>query len=326
MLGRSRTPGSSRCASCWASFPKVSPPCSGPGTIDDVPRAAAMRQRAWPDLDHQRRGDAPLPRERPAPRGARVVCVRGRPARSSAGRRRSRMAAPSPITAASRSPSSPPGAGGNRLGARGGGRAPSRRARDHDDTCRLARRARRPRAWGRLGFSIVGASSTSAVDPRGVEPLPIPDGVRLVPFGELDDPRPVYELDLEVTRDIPHEVFRRRHSRGVDARVLAHSVHRSDASLAAYVDGELAALTMIRIDRPTGRAQNNLAGTRRRYRGRGLATLVKSHSLRRAAELGVTIAITDNDETNAAMLAVNRKLGYRPFARRLEWERVTDAS
>ena len=80
---------------------------------------------------------------------------------------------------------------------------------------------------------------------------------------------------------------------------------------------------MIRIDRASGRAQNNLAGTRREFRGRGLATLLKSHSLRRAAELGATIAITDNEEENAPMLTVNTKLGYRPFARRLTWERTT---
>ena len=90
----------------------------------------------------------------------------------------------------------------------------------------------------------------------------------------------------------------------------------------ALVDGQLAGLTMIRIDRPSGRAQNNLCGVRRPYRGRGLALLLKSHSLRRAAELGATIALTDNDETNAPMLAVNKRLGYGPFARRLEWERA----
>ncbi len=94
-----------------------------------------------------------------------------------------------------------------------------------------------------------------------------------------------------------------------------------DASLVAFVEDDLAAMTMIRVDRPSGRAQNNLAGTLPRYRGRGLATLLKSHSLRRAAELGATIATTDNDESNAPMLAVNEKLGYRPFARRLQWER-----
>ena len=94
--------------------------------------------------------------------------------------------------------------------------------------------------------------------------------------------------------------------------------------MAAFVDGRLAAITLIRIDRPSGRAQNNLAGTLREFRGRGLATLLKSHSLRRAAELGVTIAITDNEEANAPMLAVNLRLGYRPFARRLTWERVVE--
>ncbi len=88
------------------------------------------------------------------------------------------------------------------------------------------------------------------------------------------------------------------------------------------MDGELAAVTMIRVDRPSGRAKNNLAGVRAPYRGRGLATVIKSHSLRRAAELGATIALTDNDETNAPMLAVNTRLGYRPYARRLEWERA----
>jgi GNAT superfamily N-acetyltransferase len=98
-----------------------------------------------------------------------------------------------------------------------------------------------------------------------------------------------------------------------------------EASLVALVDGELAGITMIRVDRPSGRAQNNLCGVRRRYRGRGLALLLKSHSLRRAAELGATIVLTDNDETNAPMLAVNTRLGYRPYARRLEWERVKPA-
>src|SRR3954467_5626557 len=83
-----------------------------------------------------------------------------------------------------------------------------------------------------------------------------------------------------------------------------------DGSLVAYVDGELAALTMLRVDRPTHRAQNNLPGDRRAYRGRGLARLPKSHSLHRAAEAGATIAFTANDETNAPKLAVNRELGY----------------
>jgi hypothetical protein len=56
------------------------------------------------------------------------------------------------------------------------------------------------------------------------------------------------------------------------------------------------------------------------------ALLLESHSRRRAAELGATIALTDNDETNAPMLAVNQRLGYRPFTHRLEWERAAATS
>ena len=93
----------------------------------------------------------------------------------------------------------------------------------------------------------------------------------------------------------------------------------------AFVEDELAALTMIRIDVPSGRAQNNVTGTRKAFRGHGLARLLNTHSLHIAGKRGATIAITDNDESNAPMLAVNTKLGYRPFARRLEWERVRPA-
>ena len=182
--------------------------------------------------------------------------------------------------------------------------------------------AARALATGR-GFHEVGSASVSAVDPSTVEPLPVPDGVRLVPFAELDDPEPVWALDMEVSQDIPNETFESVPLDEWTSEYWRSPIVDDDASLAAFVDGRLAALTMIRIDRASGRAQNNLAGTRREFRGRGLATLLKSHSLRRAAELGATIVITDNEEENAPMLAVNTKLGYRSFARRLTWERTT---
>ena len=182
--------------------------------------------------------------------------------------------------------------------------------------------AARALAEGR-GFVETGSSSVSAVDPGTVEPLPLPTGVTIVPFAELEDPEPIWALDLEVSRDIPNEEFVNVPLDEWVREFWRAPVVDDDASLAAFVDGQLAGITMIRIDRSSGRAQNNLAGVLRPYRGRGLATLLKSHSLARAAELGATIAITNNEERNAPMLAVNTRLGYRPFARRLEWERVT---
>ena len=41
-------------------------------------------------------------------------------------------------------------------------------------------------------------------------------------------------------------------------------VINQDASLVAFVGDDLAALTMIRIDEASGRAQNNVTGTRER--------------------------------------------------------------
>ena len=62
-----------------------------------------------------------------------------------------------------------------------------------------------------------------------------------------------------------------------------------------------------------------MTGTRRAYRGRGLALAVKLASIEWAAANGITRMLTFNDATNAPMLAVNRRLGYEPIGRRVEW-------
>jgi len=177
------------------------------------------------------------------------------------------------------------------------------------------------------GFEEIGASSVSAVDPRTVAPLPVPDDVTFVPLAELDDPEPIWALDLIVSRDIPN-------NGPLEALTLEDWVREywrsptveDDASLAAVVDDTIVAVTFISVDRPSGRAQNALTGTLPAHRGRGLAGLLKSHSLHRAAALGATVALTDNDEANAPMLAVNARLGYRVFARRLSWRRSPPTS
>ena len=108
--------------------------------------------------------------------------------------------------------------------------------------------AARALATGR-GFQEVGSASVSAVDPSTVEPLPVPDGVRLVPFAELDDPEPIWALDMEVSQDIPNETFESVPLDEWTSEYWRSPIVDDDASLAAFVDGRLAAITMIRIDR-----------------------------------------------------------------------------
>jgi RimJ/RimL family protein N-acetyltransferase len=62
-------------------------------------------------------------------------------------------------------------------------------------------------------------------------------------------------------------------------------------------------------------------GTMPGYRGRGLALAVKLGSIHWAAERGVTSMVTRNDDVNAPMLAINRRLGYRPSGRTFDYTR-----
>jgi len=297
------------------------------GTLDDIPRAAALRQRAWPESIVTEEGMRHW--------------LTGVPARAELalfaweqdGELRGWA------TAARNWWSAEPDGGilsltvdephrGERIGTALAEQADEHLARLGVRTTRagsLDEPGARALAASR-GFTELAAATVSGVDPRTVDPRPVPADVELVPLAGIDDPEPIYALDIEVSRDIPNEDVDAIELEEWKATFWTSPLVDDEASLVALVDGQVAGMTVIRVDRPSGRAQNNLCGVRRQYRGRGLALLLKSHSLRRAAELGATIALTDNDETNAPMLAVNRRLGYAPFARRLEWERVSPTS
>lgn len=293
------------------------------GTLDDVPRAAAMRQRAWPESIITEEGMRHVLAAVPARAEQAMFAFEERGeilGWATSGRSWWHPDPDAGILSISVDPS--------RRG-EGIGSALAEAADDHlrrlSVRTTLSRSLDEPAARAlarRRGFAQVATMTVSGVDPRTVEPRPVPVGVELVALADLDDPVPVYELDLEVSRDIPNEEYDAISLEDWAAEFWRTPMVDADASLVALVEGDLAGVTMIRVDRPSGRAQNNLCGVRRPHRGRGLALLLKSHSLRRAAELGATIALTDNDETNAPMLAVNARLGYRPYARRLSWERT----
>jgi GNAT superfamily N-acetyltransferase len=166
------------------------------------------------------------------------------------------------------------------------------------------------------GFEVTFVQRMSALDLRTLGPPPEPPPeVGLTPYALIDDPRPVYELEVEALRDVPVD-------QPLDdvrwedwlGRWWHHPELDRNASLLALVEGEPAAFTTLLTDPESRRAATAMTGTARRFRGRGLAVLVKHHALARAAAGGIETAVTENDERNAPMLRVNEQLGYRPTA------------
>lgn len=154
---------------------------------------------------------------------------------------------------------------------------------------------------------------TTAELPPLPEPGALPAGVEVRTVAELADRvTEFYEADVETTADEPGDLA--GHQIDLDQWRSLYWEHPDldrELSIAVLVDGAIAAYTVVHTDR-RDRYQSGMTGTRRGYRGRGLATLAKTASLHRARAAGFRTAFTGNDTDNQPMLAINRRFGYRP--------------
>jgi len=170
------------------------------------------------------------------------------------------------------------------------------------------------------GWREVRAETESILDPRTAREQP-PADVDLRPMPEVD-PRLVWRVDAEATLDVPQtETVDDIPYDEWEEHVLRHPLFEPEGSFVAVVDGVVAAVSLLVADRESGRGTNMFTGTLRKYRGRGLARAVKLATTHWAAANGITQITTTNDETSAPMLAVNRRLGYKPGGRRVEYLR-----
>lgn len=95
---------------------------------------------------------------------------------------------------------------------------------------------------------------------------------------------------------------------------LAHPLCLPEGMLLAVTGaGEVAGLTELWLDpAEPERLHTGLTGTARAWRGRGVATALKRAALEVARARDTREIWTQNDLTNAPMLAVNARLGFRP--------------
>jgi mycothiol synthase len=118
-----------------------------------------------------------------------------------------------------------------------------------------------------------------------------------------DDPDDGGAWTPEIVRDLEASVARR----GRQVRL----------TVALDARAEVVAFTELRVSPDPGAvARTEDTAVRADHRGRGLATWIKRESLRllRADRPDIRLVSTTNAESNAPMLAVNRKLGFAPVA------------
>ena len=169
-------------------------------------------------------------------------------------------------------------------------------------------------AFGR-GFREIGREFPVVLDLREApDSLAFaPDGVQIASLAARPDlARAAWEVEAEAAPDIPTEggmeawPFDRWQS-----SVLEAPSALPEAAFVAVVDGEVVGSAVL-FGMTKGAAEHGLTAVRRAWRGRGIATALKSAQIAWAKTAGYEELHTSNDETNVAMRGINARLGYKP--------------
>jgi GNAT superfamily N-acetyltransferase len=169
------------------------------------------------------------------------------------------------------------------------------------------------RAWlERRGFRLIDTLEQIVLDVHDAPPAePLPDGVELTTYLERPDlGRALHAIVEEGLQDIPGglaELGFPYESWLADRDVPSR---RPEFLHIALVDGEPAGYASLNLYGDA--AFNGFTVVARRFRRRGLARVLKLAQIEDARRAGIKRLITQSNEDNAAMRALNAELGYRP--------------
>jgi GNAT superfamily N-acetyltransferase len=180
----------------------------------------------------------------------------------------------------------------------------------------------------RRGFRSGLAVTYSVLDPRRADTSELPqrtaDGFCLAPLAQLlDRPRELFDLYAATELDMPgdHLLSEDEYDQWRAETLDYRDLNRDASHVVLAPDGRPVSFAWLLVDPAQGRAENEMTGTLRAFRRRGFARLAKLATIRWAAENGVTAILTSNHDENAAMLGLNRSLGYRPFVTSVDFSR-----
>ena len=149
-------------------------------------------------------------------------------------------------------------------------------------------------------------------------------GVQLVPYATLAKEhggtpesteafqRSLYAVICEASLDIPSaEPVHNPPFEAIRGMYFGEKSFDFDSSILAMRDGKPVGSTITTLN-DAGVAYTVHTGMLRAERGKGIATALKLRALRALRAKGVTLYGTTNDEANAPMRGINRRLGYEP--------------
>jgi GNAT superfamily N-acetyltransferase len=187
--------------------------------------------------------------------------------------------------------------------------------------CFLLHRGFRPGRRGELLALDVAAADLS--ERERLEAVKQAEGFRLVPLSTVADrPEALHTLDAEAIADIP-ETFAEDDVRLEDwlLEALGHPQLTRDGSFVILAGERPVAHAFLHLDEEHRLAANEMTGTAREFRRRGLARLAKLATIRWAREHGIRTLRTETDEENAGMRRLNASLGYRRIGTETEFLR-----
>lgn len=188
--------------------------------------------------------------------------------------------------------------------------------RDHDHTSY---------AWAeQRGFKTQRHIFESTLDLKTFDETPFVDaisateqaGFRFFTLADLADTEEVrhklYTLNRATVLDIPGAEDGFPPFEQFQKFVFDASWYRADGQVVVANGDSWAGFAALAYNQETNSMNHHMTGVDRSYRGRGLTLPLKLLAIRCARKYSADYMRTNNDSQNAPMLAVNRKLGYRP--------------
>jgi GNAT superfamily N-acetyltransferase len=174
----------------------------------------------------------------------------------------------------------------------------------------------------RRGFAEHERAKYVALPLAGLAPPAVdpPPGVELTTLAARPElVAAIYDAALEAEADIPSAdpfvpvTIEQWRTFAVDRPDLPY-----DGCVVALAGAEVVGWASMGLPaaRP-GVGYHNMTGVRRAWRGRGVAGALKRATIAWAVDRGLDELETENDEANAPMRAINRRLGYRPLPDRV---------